>query len=136
MRIGKSDAEFVVRAAVAKTDEFNTTIGIAVDQIAIRRAVGCAHEDADAAVIVLADAIKLLFEGRIKPEIASMRCRHAAAGRIGKGKTEGGETLIRETAEVTPTAEFQFAIEARIAFLGVPDKLRLANDKGRIIDPE
>src|SRR6478735_1146295 len=37
---------------------------------------------------------------------------------------------------MAPRAKLEFAVEAWVAFLGIPQKLRLAKDKGRIVDAE
>jgi hypothetical protein len=37
---------------------------------------------------------------------------------------------------MAPSAKLRFAVEARVAFFGIPQKLRFTKDKGRIVDPE
>ena len=57
-------------------------------------------------------------------------------GGIGQRQTRGAETLVAEVAEMAPAAELEFAVEAGIALLRVPEKLRFAKHKRRIVDAE
>ncbi|MEH2560837.1 hypothetical protein V1289_000464 [Bradyrhizobium sp. AZCC 2289] len=80
---GASDSELVVRPSVLKPDELDAGVAVKVDQIAIRRAVGDARKNPDAAIIVSADPINLLFEDGLDPIVAGQRRRHRSR-RIGE----------------------------------------------------
>jgi hypothetical protein len=69
-RIAAGDTEFILGSLVAKTNKFDPCISVEVDDVAVRRAVGCPREDADAPVVVLSDAIDLLLEHGVNAEIA------------------------------------------------------------------
>src|SRR5580704_14018000 len=67
MGISEGDTELVLWPDIAQADEFDAAIGIAIDQVPVRRAHGDAGEYADSPVEIVADAIEPLFEYRIDP---------------------------------------------------------------------
>src|SRR5450631_1077321 len=79
--IAGSDAKFVLRPGVAQADEFDPAIGIEIDQVSIRRARRDPGEDADAAIVVMADSVDLLLENRIDAEIAGQGRGYSGAER-------------------------------------------------------
>jgi hypothetical protein len=81
--IARGDAELVLGARLAQADEFDAAIGIAVDQVSIRRTGRDAGEDSDAPIVVAADAIDFLLEHRIDAEISRQIRRHARTDGVG-----------------------------------------------------
>ena len=57
VRVGGGNTKLVLRPPVRKADEFDPGVCVIVDKVAVGRAVGSPREDADAAVVVPADAI-------------------------------------------------------------------------------
>ena len=51
------NAELVLRPAICQADEFHPRVRVIVDEVSVGRAVGRPREEADAAVVVRADAI-------------------------------------------------------------------------------
>ena len=98
-RVGDRDAEFILGAAIAQSDEFDTGIGIEIDDITVRRAVGRTGKDANSTIDVLPNPIQLLFKHRINAVVAAQIGRHAAAGRVRKRGSVGSEPLVREVRQ-------------------------------------
>jgi hypothetical protein len=69
-RIASGETKFIFRSTFAETDEFDPRIGINVDDVAVRRAVGCPREDSYSPIVIMADPIYLLLEHGIDAEIA------------------------------------------------------------------
>src|SRR5665213_222297 len=110
-------SKFILLPFVAETDKFDSGVGIKINQVAIGRTVGGSCEHADAAIGILADAIKLLLENRIDAEVAGERGPHATGSGVRQRKPGGAEALVGEVSEMTPAADLEFAGETRIAFL-------------------
>ena len=55
--VGGGNTKFVLGPPIRKADEFEPGVCVIVDKVAVGRAVGSPREDADAAVVVPADAI-------------------------------------------------------------------------------
>jgi hypothetical protein len=125
-----------MRALVAKANEFHAGVCVQIDEVAIRRAVGCAREDPDAAIVVFADAIHLLFENRIDTVVAREVRREATARGIGQRVARRTQPLIGKGTEMPPGADFEFAIQTWVALLPVSQKLHFPQRKRRIVDPE
>ncbi len=57
MSVRGRNAELVLRPAICQADEFQPRVRVIVDEVSVGRAVGRPREEADAAVVVRADAI-------------------------------------------------------------------------------
>jgi hypothetical protein len=132
--IGGSDPEFVFRPLVTQSDEFKSRICVKINEIAIRRAIGGPSEETDPAIVVVSHSIKFLFENRVHAKIAEQRGGRAARGRIGEGQSGSAKALVVEIAEMTPAAKLELSVQARIAFLCIPEKLRFAEQERWITD--
>src|SRR6185295_10852108 len=75
--VGGRDAELILWPPLRKTDELDPGVCVIVDKVAVGRAVGSPREDADAAVVVPADAVYLLLGDGIEPEISAKQARHS-----------------------------------------------------------
>src|SRR5665213_3234144 len=135
-RIAGGNSEFVVGALVVKSDPFDAGVGVEIDQVAVRRAVRGAGKNPDAAVVVLADAVQLLFENRVDPEIAGQIGGTGSGRHAGQRNSGSTKTLVGKVAKMAPAAKLELSGQARIAFFRMPEQLHLAQRQGRIVDPE
>jgi hypothetical protein len=76
VRVGSGNTELVLGPPVRKADEFDPGVCVIANKVAVRRAVGSPREDADAAVVVPADAVYLLLGDGIESEISAQEARH------------------------------------------------------------
>jgi hypothetical protein len=70
MRVGDRKAELVLGSRVGEIDQFQSAVGIEIDEVAIRRRIRGAREDADAPVDVATDTQKLLLEYGVDAVVA------------------------------------------------------------------
>ena len=80
--------------------------------------------------------VELLVDDTVDAVIASVLERFAGAGRICEQQAVVSELLVVEQTDMSPRANLKRGGEAGIVLAYVALELRLANQEGRIVDPE
>ena len=110
VRVGDGQAKLVVRPRLLKTDQLQAAVGVEVDEIAVRRRIRCAGEDADAAVVVALDPEELLLEDPVDAVVAGEAGWNTGAQRTSERNAVDVEAFVIKASEMPPSAELEFAV--------------------------